>query len=124
MRKFGMLQISLANLLLWLSWLGEIEVAIVIYTCSGWFVGNLVVIWYTFLVNIDGLLRESGCVLLIVCDLGFVELSSHSELLGMILVVVLFVSGCYILSVEQDSALAMFVVILLLAKLFFVVNEM
>ena len=71
--KFGILRILLATLLLWLSWLGNIEVEIVVYTCSGGFLGKLVVIWYTFLVNIGGLLRESGCMLLIVGDLGFTD---------------------------------------------------
>ena len=71
--KFGILRILLATLLLWLSWLGNIEVGIVVYTCSSGFLGKLVVIWYTFLVNIGGLLRESGCMLLIVGDLGFTD---------------------------------------------------
>ena len=96
-----------------------IEVGIVVYTWSGWIVGNLEVTWYNVLVNIGGLLKESSCMFLIVYELGFANSSSHSELLGMILFVMLFVSVCCILSVRYNSVLAMFVVILMLAKLVF-----
>ena len=59
-------------------------------------------------------------MLLIVGDLGFTEWSSHIELLEMILVVMLFVSVCCCIKLGRyDSVLAIFVVILLLAKLIF-----
>ena len=56
-------------------------------------------------------------MLIIVGDLDFSKWSSQIELLGIILFVMLVVSICCILSVQYDSALAMVVVKLLLAKL-------
>ena len=53
------------------------EVGIIVYTCAGRFVGKLVVIQYTFLVNIGGLRREGSCMLLIVGDFSFAEWNSH-----------------------------------------------
>ena len=56
-------------------------------------------------------------MLLIVGDLCLTECSTYIKLVGMILFVMLVVSVTFILLVRYDSILAMFVVILLLAKL-------
>ena len=65
--------IAVANLLLWLSYLGEMEGGNKVYTCAVRFVGRLVGIWYTILRNKGVLRRECGCKLWIIGDVYFLE---------------------------------------------------